>query len=257
MKYAFRTIVGLGLEVAALVAVSLTIYKLLGVGTCASGGPYVVARECPEGTEWLGLLLPGSIFVGLFGIALYAMRGAAPGSEEKGGAGFAALLGWSGLFLGIAFACFWGVWGPNANPGPGGELGGLIVGFLFVPMGVIPIIVSLGVIRRERKHGVKADPQADLLSRLEKKAPVARKASFATTGSPDKLTAIERLQALRDRGAITQAEFDKLKAEVMGAVNPVAAICHVLAIVPGRLRRDLGCQLALARLAWRRCGTGC
>ncbi len=216
MKYVFRTVVGLGLEVAALVAISLTIYKLLGVGTCASGGPYVVARECPEGTEWLGLLLPGSIFVGLFGIVLYAMRGAPPGSEKKGGAGFAALLGWSGLFLGIAFACFWGVWGPNANPGPGGELGGLIVGFLFVPMGLIPIFASLAVLRKERKHGVKADPEADLFSRLEKRAPVARKSSFATSGGADKLTAMERLQALRDRGALTQAEFEKLKAEVMG-----------------------------------------
>ena len=216
MKYVFRTIVGLGLEVAVLVAISLTIYKLLGVGTCASGGPYVVARECPEGTEWLGLLIPGSVFVGLFGIALYAMRGAPPGSDKKGGAGFAALLGWSGLFLGIAFACFWGVWGPNANPGPGGELGGLIVGFLFVPMGLIPIVVSLGVIRKERKYGVKADPEADLFSRLEKRAPVARKSSFATSGGADKLTAMERLQALRDRGALTQKEFEKLKAEVMG-----------------------------------------
>jgi hypothetical protein len=31
LKYAFRTVVGLGLELGATVAISLTIYKLLGV----------------------------------------------------------------------------------------------------------------------------------------------------------------------------------------------------------------------------------
>jgi hypothetical protein len=215
LKYVFRTVVGLGLEVAGIVAISLAVYKLLGVGTCASGGPYAIARECPEGTEWLGLAIPASVFVMLGGGALYAMRGAPPGSDKKGSAGVAMLVGWCGLFLGIAFACFWGVWGPDANPGPGGKEGGLIVGFLFVPMGLIPLFGALLAMRRERKYGITPDPNADLISRLEKRAPVARKSSFATSGGADKLTAIERLQALRDRGAITQAEFDRLKAEVM------------------------------------------
>lgn len=215
MRYVIRTIVGLGLEVAGVVAISYAVYKLLGVGTCASGGPYDIARECPEGTEWLGLAIPASVFVMLIGGTLYATRGAAPGSDKKGGAGFAMLLGWSGLFLGIAFACFWGVWGPDANPGPGGKEGGLIVGFLFVPMGLFPIFATLAALRKERKYGITPDPNADIVSRLEARAPVARKSSFARVDDGDKLTTLERLQGLRERGAITHEEFEKLKQGVM------------------------------------------
>ena len=73
------------------------------------------------------------------------------------------------------------------------------------------------MIRKERKYGDQARIPRRICSRgSSKRAPVARKSSFATSGGADKLTAIERLQALRDRGAITQAEFEKLKAEVMG-----------------------------------------
>jgi hypothetical protein len=215
VRYVVRTIVGLGLEVAGIVAISYTVYKLLGIGTCASGGPYAIARECPEGTEWLGLGIPASVFVMLFGGGLYAARGAAPGSDRKGGAGPALLLGWSGLFLGIAFACFWGVWGPDANPGPGGTEGGLIVGFLFVPMGLFPLWATIAAMRKERKYGLKPDPDADLLSRLERRAPVARKSSFDPVGSGDTLTKLERLQKLREQGALSQSEFDRLKAQVM------------------------------------------
>lgn len=215
MKYVFRTVVGLGLLVGSLIAISLTIYELLQVGTCASGGPYVVARECPEGTELLALLLPGSIFVGLGAATLYALRGAPPGSDKKGDPGLAMLIGWCGLFLGIAFACFWGVWGPNANPGPGGKEGGLIVGFLFVPMGLIPLIGAVMIKGKELRTGIKADPNADMISRLAAKANARGGQSPPATRNADPLGTLERLEGLRQRGAITQEEFDKLKRGVM------------------------------------------
>lgn len=216
VRYFVRTVIGLGLEVAGVVAMSYTVFQLLQVGTCASGGPYVTARECPSGVEWLGLLIPGSLFVMLFGGGLYASRGKAPGSDKPGGAGFAMLLGWSGLFLGIAFACFWGVWGPEANPGPGGKEGGLIVGFLFVPMGAFPIWMALAAMRKERRPGRRPAPDADILSRLEQRAPVVRKSSLSIPEGGDKLSKLERLQKLREKGAIDQAEFDRLKGEVLG-----------------------------------------
>ena len=213
MKYVLRTVIGLGLEVAGIVAISYAIYKLLGVGTCASGGPYEIARQCPEGTEWLGLAIPASVFVMLFGGGLYAARGAAPGSDKPGGAGFALLLGWSGLFLGIAFACFWGVWGPDANPGPGGKEGGLIVGFLFVPMGLIPVWAALSGLRGKRRGSERPNP---LVEQLERRAPVVRKSSLGGGSGEDAVAQIERLQKLRVQGAITEAEFEKLKQRVVG-----------------------------------------
>ena len=131
-------------------------YQLLQIGTCASGGPYVIGRECPEGTEWLGLTIPISVFVMLFGAYLYATRGAPPGSDKPGDGGYALALIWSGLFLGIAFACFWGVWGPDANPGPGGKTGGLIVGFLFVPLGLLGVLPMLAGARSRVRERVKS-----------------------------------------------------------------------------------------------------
>ncbi len=223
MKYFVRTVLGLGLELGAIVAISYAVYQLLQVGTCASGGPYEIARECPKGTEWLGLAIPIAVFVMLFGAFLYANRGTAPGSEKKGGAGIAVMLIWTGLFLGIAFACFWGVWGPDANPGPGGKLGGLIVGFLFVPMGLFPLIPLFAVMRRERR-GERREGRFDYIadqmrgetgSRGFGSSPPAR-TDAPNPGSPGKIAELERLQKLREQGAIDQAEFDRLKTEVMG-----------------------------------------
>ena len=156
MKYFLRTTIGLGLLIASIVAISYAVYQLLQIGTCASGGPYVIGRECPEGTEWLGLTIPISVFVMLFGAYLYATRGAPPGSDNPGDGGYALALIWSGLFLGIAFACFWGVWGPDANPGPGGKTGGLIVGFLFVPLGLLGVLPMLAGARSRVRERVKS-----------------------------------------------------------------------------------------------------
>ena len=54
---------GLGLMVAGIVAVSYAVYQLLQIGTCASGGPYVPARQCPPGTERIALAIPGALIV--------------------------------------------------------------------------------------------------------------------------------------------------------------------------------------------------
>ena len=135
MRYFVCTLIGLALMVASCVAIAYSVYQLLQIGTCASGGPYQVARECPDGTERFGLAIPVAILTLLIGMGLYAVRGERRvGPRPAPGAGL--VLMWCGIFFGIAFACFWGVWGPDANPGPGGKLGGLIVGFLFVPMGI-------------------------------------------------------------------------------------------------------------------------
>ena len=110
--------------------IAYSIYQLLQVGTCASGGPYVIARECPGGIGWLMFGMIGSI-LGLF-VALSptapAARRPTPGAQPTNGG--IVIWFWTGLFWSLAVGCFLGVWGPEANPGPGGELGGLIVGFM-------------------------------------------------------------------------------------------------------------------------------
>src|SRR5688572_12159866 len=116
------------------------LYQLMQTGTCASGGPYVAARQCPAGTERLMLLIPIGIFAVLIGAAFYAGRGKAPGSDRPGDAGLLIVWVWTGIFWSIAIGCFIAVWGPNADPPPDAKLGALIVGFLFVPMGAIGLL---------------------------------------------------------------------------------------------------------------------
>ena len=50
------------------------IYALGSVGTCASGGPYVVENECPGGTGWwIALLLGSAVAIAVSGMALGAV----------------------------------------------------------------------------------------------------------------------------------------------------------------------------------------
>jgi Short C-terminal domain len=241
VRYFVRTVIGFALFVAGLVAISYAVYQLLQVGTCASGGPYQVARECPDGIERLMLGIPGGLFAILIGGGIYSTRGRAPGSDRDPDVGRIAAIGWAGLFLGIAFACFWGVWGPDANPGPGAKTGGLIVGFTFVPMGLLGAIPMLSAgkamgaakqatgigigdaLKMARQMG--GGDMSELVRRLQEQAAQGGTVAVGAGGKPgesvvtgggDVVTKLERLQALRSSGAIDAAEFERLKAQVMG-----------------------------------------
>ena len=165
---------------------------------------------------------------GLIGAAIYGTAGPAPGSDKSTGqAGAAVVIGWSGLFLGIAFACFWGVWGPDANPGPGGKEGGLIVGFLFVPMGLLGIIPMWGAVKSSQAakkatgvgigdtlkmaRSARKTDFDDLVKQMQEMAP----GDAVVASGGDVVSKLERLQKLRESGAINDAEFERLKAQVM------------------------------------------
>jgi len=49
-RYWIRAVLGLALFLASLTAFEYALWSLIETGTCASGGPYVTARPCPEGT---------------------------------------------------------------------------------------------------------------------------------------------------------------------------------------------------------------
>ena len=244
MKYFLKTVIGLALLVAGIVAISYAVNQLLQVGTCASGGPYVPARQCPPGTERIGLVIPVAVIAMLAGAGLYATAGPPPGSDRGGQAVAAVALLWSGLFLGIAFACFWGVWGPDANPGPGGKTGGLIIGFIFVPLALLGLPLMIGSAKTamaakqasgigigdavKLARGARKADMSDLVAQMQAQAEARTGSTFGTTepsASPgesvltaggDVVSKIERLQRLRESGAIDDAEFERLKTQVMG-----------------------------------------
>ena len=226
MRYFLCTLIGLALMVASLVAIAYAVYQLLQIGTCASGGPYAVARECPAGTERLGLSIPVAVLTLLIGLGLYGARGRAPGSDREPRPGQGLVILWVGLFLGIAFACFWGVWGPDANPGPGGKLGGLIVGFLFVPMGIAGGLMfwfmgpstggglrSMGMGAGDLWKLTRAAGAGDVA--MMRDVTGASDWSRAGVGGGDAVSEIERADKLRREGAITEAEFERLKKQAL------------------------------------------
>jgi hypothetical protein len=215
VSYFLRTVFGLGLLLAGAVFLAYDIYQLLQIGTCATGGPYVPARECPDGTERLAWTIPIAVIAMLIGTGLYATRGPAPGSEGGGPRVNAWILLWCAIFLGIAFASFWGVWGPDANPGPGAKEGGLIVGFLFVLMGAAAVPFLL------RRQQTPAQSQAAMEAAVTRFTPGPLRSRMGMAGRApapgggDAVSKLERLTRLRSEGAITQDEYDRLKREVI------------------------------------------
>jgi hypothetical protein len=230
VRYFLCTLIGLSLIVASCVAIAYAVYQLLQIGTCASGGPYQVARECPDGTERMGLAIPVALITMLIGAVSYALRGRAPGSDRGPRPGLGIVLIWAGIFLGIAFACFWGVWGPDANPGPGGKLGGLIVGFVFVPVAIGGALMfwKLGSSMGGGMSAVGIGGAGDIykltraaasgdLSKLPEGmlGHVVTPTQPATGGGGDVVAELERINRLRRDGAITEHEFSELKRRAL------------------------------------------
>ena len=204
MRYVIRTLLGLGLFAFSWVLLGYSIYQLLQVGTCASGGPYSIARECPEGMERLIFTMIGGIVGPFVALPIYGTRGAPPGSNRPPSNGSIIVWFWTGIFWSLAVGCFLGVWGSDANPGPGGKEGGLIVGFMGVIMGAGGLLaVNLGWTDDKKKGKVRPVT-----------ARVAETASrFSGQANPG--DRIETLDRLRRQGTITDAEFETLKARIV------------------------------------------
>ena len=69
-----------------MAVIGYSTYGLVDIGTCASGGPYVSARECPEGTGALIVAIFPATLVVLVGVGLFASRGGrstAPGLPPR------------------------------------------------------------------------------------------------------------------------------------------------------------------------------
>jgi Short C-terminal domain len=214
VRYALRTFFGFTLMVTAWVVLGYSIYQLLQVGTCASGGPYEIARECPGGIERLILAIFGGIVAILAGAGIYATRGKAPGSDDPPRNELLVVWVWTGIFWSLGIGSLLGVWGPEANPGPGGKEGGLIVGFLFLPMGAGGLL-ALGRGRIRRKAiGDPAAAGAPVETSLPGGVRLAKAYATKMPGL-DPLARLERLQALREKGAISEAEFEQMKRDLL------------------------------------------
>jgi peptidoglycan/LPS O-acetylase OafA/YrhL len=206
VKYVSRTFVAMTLFAFCWVAVGYGINQMLQIGTCASGGPYVSARQCPEGTEGVILALMGGILLLFVAGGIYMIRGKPAGGAPPPSRSWVVVWFWTGLFWSLAAGCFLGVWGPDANPGPGGEAGGLIVGFMGLFMG------AGGLFSLVRRRAITPSLGFSVAPALQAMALVTSRLSEPT----DAGTRLETLERLRRQGMLTDAEFETLKSKIIG-----------------------------------------
>jgi len=107
-----------------LFALSVWVVMTLG-GSCASGGPYEIAVQCPENvTDFL----PWSIFGGLIAVGLSGFLAQGFGMPLAPWAWSILFCGLGALFL-LAFFATW-------------DATGLVLGLIFEVMGLIPLILE-------------------------------------------------------------------------------------------------------------------
>lgn len=241
MGYLLKAILGLALFVGALVLFNVKLVSLLETGTCASGNtPYEISQPCPEGTGTDILLLTASIFAGLIGIAIFAFRGDPPWGGKRSLNDSSRLS--TGLFAWGAFFTATGATSLIASltneavkDSSGGSLGGLIVGITFLVMGAPALIWALWQMIGAKLGGRDERPPATAtggspLSRMSAGLGQARAAQSLGDrlpwgsgggagsrggGTSSQIGKLERLQKLKEKGALTDAEFEREKAKIL------------------------------------------
>jgi hypothetical protein len=246
MGYLIKAPLGLALFVGGIVLFNVKLVSLLETGTCASGNtPYQISQPCPAGTGTDILLLIASIFGGLIGAAIFAMRGDPPWNRDGRGDRF------GGFSFGVfAWGLFFTATGATSliesltnqaiQDSSGGQLGGIIVGGTFLVMGVPALLIALGGLvkgfgrRDERPASMTATAggtgSGGMMSRMSAGLDQAQAAQGLASrlpwgssppssgdrgGTDGQIAKLERLQKLRESGALTDAEFEREKARVL------------------------------------------
>jgi Short C-terminal domain len=245
MGYLIKAPLGLGLFFGGLVLANVKLVSLLETGTCASGNtPYQIAQPCPSGTGTDILLLMGSIFAAIIGIGLFAYRGDPPWDRNRpinleSDFSFPAFA-WGIAFTGTgAVSLIAALTNEAVKQNAGSKLGALIVGGTFLVMGLPVLFVSLRYLIHDFTHRDEQRAKADArvagtprggapsgmtgaFGRANAMTQMASRFSWgsaATTsgggGTAGQIAKLERLQKLRESGALTDSEFEREKAKVL------------------------------------------
>lgn len=220
LRRAIVTVVGLALFVAAIFVFCSALGDLLDTGTCAAGNqPYVIGRECPEGTGTSILLL----FVSTLGLLVSFLVIALGGGGPDGLSSFM----WGAFFTAVGAYAIVHVRTSEVIAADG-RLGGMIVGIVFVLIG-LPALVWFGyrLATRDRGGAMAGAVDAGSVRDGGRTAPSAggspvwsrprKRPHHDLDPGVERITAIERLQRLRESGALTEAEFESEKERILGS----------------------------------------
>ena len=187
-------------------------------GACADGGPYVSAQPCPEGVP---LAMVGGIFGGLICLGLFIWF-----SSRLGGSyGTLAAWAWPALFLSLGWNFLeFGLDAPRDDSGL--VWGWLFCAGLFFLMGGLPLIALASPTALRSTLWPRAgepEPSRSVLPGipgaslpLRASRPVRTPApAVAVPGDGDVVARLERLAALRDRGALDAVQYEQAKREVL------------------------------------------
>jgi hypothetical protein len=240
--YLFKATIGAALFIGGIVLFNVKLLQLLDIGTCASGNvPYEIAPgyECPEGTGTDILLLFVSIIGGLIGAAIFAFRGQPPwGSGRRRMVGMFGLgtFAW-GLFFTATGATMLIAALTDDSLGADSDLGGKIVGITFLVMGLPALLIALWSLvksfgRRDERPtpatagggsvaagGIMGRMRAGL-DQAQAAQGIGARMQWGSAGGGrkslgDAIGKIERLQKLKESGAINDSEFQREKAKIL------------------------------------------
>ena len=227
---ATNTFIGVAAVVACLTVLFYCMRAVMEIGgSCASGGPYVVARPCPKGVGWM---TPVSIFAGLASLGwMIAWDHGLSGPKW-------ALLAWPALFLSLGYN-FWD-YGLDAPGEQGAVAGWIVCGVLFVLMGAVPLLaLKMREVRRttfwadasgsgERRLGLR--PAVSTVIRTAKPTfRTAAQSPFTTPppsphagagggdASTEMVGELQRLAAMHRAGELTDEEFAIAKQRILRA----------------------------------------
>jgi hypothetical protein len=185
MKTVVREVASLVVGLTGLVLFGIGMNQVLGIGSCASGGPYVIENPCPEGTDGVFWMMMGGALGWIVAIIVSPRNFIGPGAGQ---------LLWVLGFAGGGAALLIKVLTDEEMP-PDSRLGASIVAAVFIPMGLVVAVVGVVQLTRPRLR----------------KRPAARGAT-RPAARPDPWTRMKALNDLRSSGALTREEFVALRA---------------------------------------------
>jgi hypothetical protein len=219
-------VIGLGVGLAGAAAAITMMYLAMGAvmgvgGMCASGGPYVIATQCPSGA-------PAGMLIGIFLLLVSWFVAAMFGPRVGGFWSSAAVLGWAALFIALG----WNFLASGFSGKDGGGLTAILLGIMFWVMGAVPLIYTLGVNARggggsSFLTGSPRRPAAPSASLVEMQADPSTPEAGADPASEAPLDTaalsahLERLADLHAKGELDDAEFTAAKASILKALEGI------------------------------------